>query len=354
MTAVVVVAASLLVSGGCNDDDTHGETDCFNSLDDDHDLLVDCHDPDCASACAADADVDVDADVGPDADLDEDAGGDADVVSDADADRDGDAEVELDADNDADQDGEEDADVDADLCEAPIPCSDDSECPDPALRCYDYGLSDERICAPGGAFCTSADECPDGVACDVVPCWYGYGTYCLVEGSGCSGDSGCPEGFACDDGVCTDRRRSCATSEDCPWWDGCLPLLSGARSCLPAPIPACYSPDDCGGEGFECVDIDADGDTECQHTRSGRCVTNEDCDESVCGDADGDGDPECGLVGPCLTNDDCPAGTHECVDVNGDGNAVCQPAGGECTVNAECPAGTICFDADGAGGAECL
>lgn len=353
VAAAVFVSAALLVTAGCDEDEVGAETNCADLRDNDRDLLVDCDDPDCASACAADGDLDADADAdldtGPDADG-PDSGDDADLAGDADADLD----VDADLDDDVDRDGDGDLDEEVDLCQAPIPCVDDGECPDPALRCYDYHLSGERICAPGGALCRNSDDCPDGAVCDVAPCWYGYGTYCLVPGSGCSHDAGCPEGFACEEGACMDRRRSCATSDDCPWWDGCLPLLSGARSCLPVPPQPCGSPDECGGAGFVCVDVDGDGDTECQHTEHGGCVTNEDCDDSVCGDAGGDGRPECGLVGPCLTDDDCPERTHACVDVAGTGDQVCQATGGECLSNHDCPAGTICFDADGVGGAECL
>lgn len=78
-----LAAAVALVA--CDDTAPPAEI-CDNHLDDDHNLLTDCEEPQCRAtpACAADADADVDVDA--DADFDADADSDAEAGPDADAD----------------------------------------------------------------------------------------------------------------------------------------------------------------------------------------------------------------------------------------------------------------------------
>jgi len=351
---------------------------CSDGIDNDDDLAVDCRDTDCqlAGFCEADGDADSDADTDAnalqdgdlDSDLDADTPTDAESMTDVEsapdaemlADADGpDGEIPTDADTlddgdaaDAGADAEADAEEEIDPCDLPWPCVDDDECPDPTLACYDYNLDGELICAPRGGLCVTSDTCPGAVTCGALPCWYRAGSYCHVESDTCATSADCGDGFACEDTHCVDRRRPCVTGDDCPWWHGCLPLLSGERACQPLPAETCTEAWECPGPIFECVDIEGDGDNECQMSVGGTCITNADCVESVCGDSDLDGATECGLIGPCLTDDDCPT-THECADVNADGDSECQVSGGACVLDADCPPAQICFDSDGSGGAAC-
>jgi hypothetical protein len=345
----VFAAAVVLAIAGCDDEPTtHVENTaalCRDSVDNDSDLLVDCGDPDCDTFCAADgdADVDSDADVGADADADLDE----DLDVEADARRDADPDVEADVEADVDPDAELDAEPDVDFF--PL-CLDDGDCP-AVMKCYDYALDGVLLCAPRGRSCFAPTDCEDGVECGAVPEWSGLETYCLVSGDACADDRSCPDGFRCEAGACVDRRFACASGSDCPWWDRCAPLRSGPRYCAAAPLQPCTTDMDCSAP---CVDVEGDGDTEC-YDASGisTCATNADCDGSVCGNQDGVRGLECGAIGPCLTSDDCPDG-GECVDVNADGQLECQGSGGACSVDSDCPALELCFDRDGAGGPECV
>jgi hypothetical protein len=100
-----------------------------------------------------------------------------------------------------------------------------------------------------------------------------------------------------------------------------------------------------------CVDVDLDGDTECQWTAGSSCMTNAECVAAVCGDQDGNSTTECGTVGPCLDGDDCPMG-WECVDVNSDGQLECQSAG-PCRLDEDCLERELCFDDTGGGVPAC-
>lgn len=312
---------------------------CSDGIDNDGDGATDCDDLGCVRFCGGDGDSDTDADG------ETDGGGDGD----ADTDADGDADTDTHADGDADTD----ADVDEDVDTRPpiIPCAGDGDCPD-TLRCYDYALDGVQICAPRGATCLGAASCGAGVDCGVLAIWFGSGAFCMVTGEGCACDGQCPDGFRCEGGSCVDRRVVCADNDGCPWWDVCGPLRSEIRICQPSGPEPCTDAEMCSERAL-CVDIEGDGDTECQPTTGSTCATNADCVGAVCGDEDGLRGSECGSVGPCLTSGDCPAG-RECVDVNGDGNLECQPTGGACLTDAECPPGRICWDPDGMGGAGCV
>lgn len=349
--------ASLCLSSSCSDDNGNsGENTlerCSDGEDNDRDLRIDCEDMDCAAFCSGDGDSDIDAD----GDTDSDSDGDTDTDADGDSDSDSDGDADSDADDadtppDSEVDSDDETDAEVDPCSEPIECVDDDSCPEPTMMCYDYLGDGNRICAPRGGFCTDSSNCYDGVTCDVVPCWFRAGTYCLTTVETCRDSTDCPEGFACEGGSCIDRRYACEGWDDCPWWDACLPLLSGLRVCLPMPLSPCESTKKCE-EGFECVDVDDDGDTECQTAMGGVCTTNAECTESVCGDSDGDGNNECGLVGPCRDDFDCPT-SYECVDVNNDGDLECQGTSGTCSVNSDCGAGQICFDPEGSASPDCL
>lgn len=318
---------------------------CHDSIDNDKDQLVDCWDVDCWRHCVGgdgDGDGDVDADTDTDVDADADSDGDGDV----DADADGDADGDVDADSDADTDADADEDV------VPyIECDDDDGCP-ADMRCYDYMLDGRLICAPRGRFCFSDDDCDEGTTCDVIPEWAESGSFCHYRGVACTSDASCSDGFRCESGSCVDRRFECVDNRDCHWWDYCVTLWSRLRVCVPSPLQPCSEDGECSYE--VCVDIDGDGDNECQEEAfDATCLTNADCAGMVCGQQDDERGAECGEVGPCLTSLDCP-GDMECLDVNNDGQEECQPRGGDCRQDRDCPARQLCFDHDGFGGAECV
>jgi hypothetical protein len=262
---------------------------CSDGRDNDGDRVTDCDDLECLPFCGSDGDVDVDADVDGDGDGDLDGDGDGDADADADPDSEPDGEIEPDADGDsdpdADPDGEVDADPDGDEIDF-IPCDEDGDCPEPTMACYDFFLDGTTICAPRGDICGSDEDCPAGVACGPVPSWAWFGRYCLVTDSSCGTDFDCPDGFRCEAGDCADRRFACAGSADCPWWDSCRLLVSGLRVCRPTGPGSCLLSWDCGRDEV-CVDVEGDGDTECQETEFSDCETNADCEEGeVCGPRD--------------------------------------------------------------------
>lgn len=324
--AVVILSVGLAVVMGCEDPpppEPHENTmvQCLDERDNDGDTLIDCADPDCASFCSSDGD--------------------------ADGDSDGDADSDGDGDGDADADGD-DADIDDEV--ELIECTDDEACP-ASLRCYDYYDDGRLICAPRGASCYEDDDCGPDVECEELPDWAGNGKFCRVGASACSESSACADGYRCEDGACVDRRFSCVQRSDCPWWDTCLPLYGGYRSCVPNAIEHCTEDWEC--TEMLCVDIDGDGLRECQFSIGSTCQTNADCDDGVCGDEDGERGAECGAVGHCLVTEDCPLGM-ECVDVNGDGLLECQGTGGDCQLDADCPPRFLCFDSLGSGSPSCV
>lgn len=294
-------------------------TMCHDGLDNDEDDLIDCDDGDCSAHCGGDGD----------------------------ADGDGDGDSDGDADGDADTDADIDADADEEV-DPYIRCEGDDDCP-PVMMCYEYWADGQRLCAPRGSSCDVDDDCDSGTACDVVPEWSEVGTYCLHSGATCTSDGGCPDGFRCEDGGCADRRFACETNDDCPRWDRCLALWSGLRICLPWSLEPCENDEQCSSP---CVDVDGDGDTECQEEIGSSCLTNADCDGMVCGQQDDERGVECGAAGPCMTSADCP-GTMECVNVNDDGQLECQELGA-CSIDANCSPRQLCFDPDSAGGPECV
>lgn len=338
-----LLAAAL--AAGCPDS-TSGEAEntperCADSQDNDRDGYTDCADIQCAPYCRpADADADTDEDVEVDADGDGDADGDTDGDTDSD--------VDTDADADADEDADEDFDLDG-----PFPCERTEDCPVSGLLCYDYLLDDVSLCAPRGSACEVSADCEPRQSCTAVRGWIPGETYCTVPAGACGTSASCPDGFRCEDRVgCVDRRVPCVGDEDCPVWDRCGTLPSGLQACVAAPLEPCTGPADC--PGGECVDVQGDGPTECQEA-GGECMTNADCAlGTVCGDQDGLPGAECGRVGPCLYAGNCPAG-WECLDVNGDGQEECQAGGGSCLVDADCSVRLRCtYTGDGAGGAQCL
>lgn len=93
---------------------------CRDGIDNDHDGLVDCNDPDCPPVipcfegmssegdAGTDTDTDVDGDTDTDTDIDTDVDGDTDVGTGTDGDVDGDGDMDADADTDVDTDGDTD------------------------------------------------------------------------------------------------------------------------------------------------------------------------------------------------------------------------------------------------------
>ena len=360
LLCLMAIASTAL---SCDDDPGPRENTaalCNDGFDNDRDQLVDCSDPDCDGLCTADGDGDVDSDVDGDVDSDADVDGDADGDGDADADADGDGDTDTDVDADVDGDVDSDADVDGDadsdedVDEDPyISCVDDDACPS-SMRCYDYMLDGALICAPRGASCLGEGDCESGVTCGEIPEWPEFGSYCLVSADHvCADHSSCPDGFRCEGDVCEDRRFLCEGAVDClRSYDACLSLYHRMRYCAgTGGLTSCASPAECGRA--DCVDVEGDGDTECQPTTGSTCLTNADCDGMVCGQQDDERGVECGSVGPCLTSADCP-GSMECVDVNSDGQLECQDTGGTCMVDSDCPAGQLCIDSADAGAPACV
>jgi len=337
IVSLVVVAAGCQVSAPATEVETTFDS-CSDGVDNDHDLLADCQDPDCFPFCGGPEEGEGDA--GPDpCDLDgsiDDAAVDAAPEDDVDADLSGTEEP--------------DADVEAEPSE-PVLCDEGYSCIEAALRCYDFYLDGAPVCAPRGASCLRSSDCEADVSCGLVPGWSEGGRYCLATDDGCAADGSCPDGFRCEAGACVDRRRVCVNNLDCPSWGRCTSLRSGLRVCLPRGGPTrCADDESCGSA--TCVDVDGDGRRECQESLGSTCEVNEDCADGVCGNADGSPGAECGAVGPCLVTADCPA-DHVCTDVDGDGALECQRSGGACISDGDCAAGTLCFAADGAPGAEC-
>lgn len=192
----------------------------------------------------------------------------------------------------------------------------------------------------------------------------------------CSTAADCPEGMACQGGDCV--RMSCETTEDCPLgsicsdgscWRGCrshhecgLDQLCKAGSCTErtgcTTCRTCRQAEDCGPSGdYLCMDIDGDGTNRC--TRF--CMSDADCDgDSVCWDlpdsaglgicagppgsaaACPDGyvceDAPCAALGQACIRDGCGAEADTCVATS-DG-PICSCT---CRSNSDCGANARCL-----------
>jgi hypothetical protein len=228
-----------------------------------------------------------------------------------------------------------------------IPCSDASECPDPATaRCNGVCLTvcngaDEAcpadaycdasgVCAKG---CRDSSTCPDGQLC--------VNGACSTQSAQCSSRCDCDPGQVCRDGACQSPPASCATQADCPRGpaDRCEAYQCNGftRQCFdPDPQPCTGSADCVGRPG--CT-----GGAVCACTSSGACVPDVDCtaaDESTtCGVGNYcDGTGNCQALPVCTQPSDCPTG----LSCNG-GNGLCERPQA-CTANANCtlPPNTFC------------
>lgn len=222
----------------------------------------------------------------------------------------------------------------------PMPCS--AGC-DMDEVCITDGCVD--VCAPPGAECGSAADCPAGSLCKSI----GGGLYCLR--SGCADSRDCPRGFACEAGACADRRVGCGGADgaaDCPYNFYC-DSSTGPAHCSRVLRPCGTGSCPLGGT---CADVDGDGDNECVH--DGGCTTNAECGAgSTCS-----GDPLttlsiCSRYGPCRTEADCTSG-QLCVDLWGDRLRECIDPGGECLGIEDCDPGEICGTPSTGGPTVCI
>jgi hypothetical protein len=308
--------------------------ECGDGLDNDGDGQADCLDLDCAFACPRSSQLPHhDAGVGGP----------------------GDATPEPDSSPDADGAAPEDGSPDGDAADGLTPdgfiaCASTEDCPED-LRCYDYALDGRLLCGPRGAACYDGTDCSPGVECGPLSGIPALRPFCLARVGTCAAAADCPDGFRCEAGACVDRRLPCVRNDDCPHWERCGPLPTGVRVCVPRSVEPCSSDDECW-ELARCVDIDGDGATECQDADGSLCMTNADCRRGVCSDQDGAPGAECGVRGPCRADGDCPV-DRRCVDVNGDGQPECQLASGDCAVDMDCPSETRCLEPSGAGRTTC-
>lgn len=147
----------------------------------------------------------------------------------------------------------------------------------------------EFIFRPGGATCTSDDDCPVIAAC--------LGGRCLPRGAFCVTDERCPAGSVCVQGRCVQRVTRCESDGDCPSGEVCV-----AGRCI-VPSDPCIA--------------DAD------------CETGMVCVQGVCR-------PE--LDDSCSADADCESGS---VCILG----MCRPElGGSCSADVDCETGFICFE----------
>ncbi len=258
---------------------------------------------------------------------------------------------------------------------APCECDPDTgECPpcpgfcQPVPQCIDgevcyrddgtMGTCMNGRCVGDSLHCDADDQCPEGMACEVV-CWDcdpadpdcqgGCEGYCVpIEPPGCQTDADCPPGNACVMecwGACDDETGEC--------WEECQ------GHCVPDQ-PQCTSDDEC---------ISADGMV--GRCLDGRCVFDElRCDdgtpcpdgmvcEMVCWDCDPadpncdcdpDVDPDCvvpGCEGYCVPDvpPECQA-DDQCISPDGqmgrcvDGRCVFDQL--QCQADFDCPPGFAC------------
>jgi len=105
--------------------------------------------------------------------------------------------------------------------------------------------------------------------------------------------------------------------------------------------------------GFACIDIDGDGDTECQFM-TGFCQRHSDCPTGeLCGLGDGFAAAVCGTSGTCTDDDDC-SGSDRCLSLYGADVRVCVPPTGTCTSVTDCAANQLCGVRSGGTSLECL
>ncbi|NIR40720.1 MAG: hypothetical protein GWN07_33190 [Actinobacteria bacterium] len=199
-------------------------------------------------------------------------------------------------------------------------------------------------CQAAGAACVDTGDCAAGASCTDGVC---------VRAGDCVDALDCAPGFFCEAGTCVDHRVSCMTQSECPRGFRCRPpeASGGSGVCVPS-HRRCVNDGACPA-GWSCLDIDGDGDSECQFD-TGTCVQHSDCaDGELCGIADSFLLASCGTNGPCIADGDC-GGSDRCLSIFGPDVRVCVPATGSCTSVSDCAVGELCGVAAGSASLECL
>lgn len=212
----------------------------------------------------------------------------------------------------------------------------DNECGE----CAEGFLCVSAFC--GGEVCVPGHPCVDDVDCPSGACIRPEGAPPSERGTCTSSDScaetrDCALGFQCESGSCVDRRIPCGfDSVACPRGSICSFMpVDGRPYCVPAQTP-------CDNDGFcepgaHCLDVDGDGQAEC--SPAGRCTHNGDCPAGFsCGVDPETSQAACVVDGACR-NGECPGGLS-CLDT-GSGRARCARVG-ECALDSDCPPRFVC------------
>ncbi|MFT5432576.1 MAG: hypothetical protein ACI9OJ_003276, partial [Myxococcota bacterium] len=255
---------------------------------------------------------------------------------------------------------------DTTLCEFPANPAGDQGCTSDA-DCPDLGVS---ACAPPrcqtGECVQTVIPCNDYDPCTADSCNLSTKACVFAPIAGCAG---CTTNASCDDGdACTED--TCGTDSNCEFSaiDGCQPCSSNADCQLAVPN-ACITPV-CNGTTSRCEFIELDPCVECPFGFPGaaeNCVDVDGCTDDICrpdGICENVPNPNAAtcpacvpteqLVCPCSTNHDCndgePCTLNRCVyndSSNTDGECIFPPVVEEGFV-AECPqtcsADMDCYD----------
>lgn len=211
-----------------------------------------------------------------------------------------------------------------------------SECGDcaPGFRC------ESAFC--GGEVCVPGNPCRDDADCPTGGCIRPEGAPPSERGmctslSTCAETRECALGFHCESGSCVDRRIPCGFhSVGCPRGSICSFMpVEGRSFCVAAQTPCDH--DGYCEPGAHCVDVDGDGEQEC--APAGRCSSNTECPPGFsCGVDPGTSQSSCVVDGACRDGD-CPGGLT-CLDT-GSGRSRCVRSG-DCVHDSECPPQSVC------------
>ena len=194
----------------------------------------------------------------------------------------------------------------------------------------------------GGEACTPGHPCVDDADCPTGSCVRPEGAPPSERGmctalDTCAETRECAYGFRCELGDCVDRRIPCGFHAlGCPRGSICTFMhVEGRLHCVTAQTP-CVNEGSCE-PGARCLDVDGDGQQEC--SPAGQCAHNSECPDGFsCGVDPGTSQAACVVDGACRDGE-CPLGLA-CLDTGGGRRRCVQP--GECVADSDCPPRFVC------------